>query len=56
MDGAYHATMMIKLKSLEQSLRLRKVLRQWHSQISNPTKIIDNNKVILSLLDIVEEF
>jgi hypothetical protein len=35
---------------------LRKVLRQWHSQISNLTKVIENNKVTLAFLDTLEEF
>jgi hypothetical protein len=33
-----------------------RVLKQWHSQISNLAKTIDNNKMILSLLDALEEF
>jgi hypothetical protein len=35
---------------------LRKVPRQWHSQISNLTKVIENNKVTLAFLDTLEEF
>jgi hypothetical protein len=35
---------------------LRKVPRQWHSQISKLTKVIENNKVTLAFLDTLEEF
>jgi hypothetical protein len=35
---------------------LRKILRQWHSQISNLSKLIDNNKITLAFLDSLEEF
>jgi hypothetical protein len=35
---------------------LRKILRQWHSKISNMTKLIDNNKITLAFLDSLEEF
>jgi hypothetical protein len=35
---------------------LRKILRQWHSQISNMSKLIDNNKITLAFLDSLEEF
>jgi hypothetical protein len=35
---------------------LRKILRQWHSKISNLTKLIDNNKITLAFLDSLEEF
>jgi DNA-directed RNA polymerase sigma subunit (sigma70/sigma32) len=34
---------------------LRKVMRLWHSQISKLAKVIDNNKVIISFLDFLEE-
>jgi hypothetical protein len=34
---------------------LRKVRRQWHSQISNLTKTIENSKTIISFPDILEE-
>jgi hypothetical protein len=35
---------------------LRKVLRQWHAQISNMATTIQNNKMIVSFLDTLEEF
>jgi hypothetical protein len=35
---------------------LRKILRQWHSKISNMTKLIDNNKITLAFLDSLEKF
>jgi hypothetical protein len=34
---------------------LRKVRRQWHSQISNLTKTIENSKTIISFPNILEE-
>jgi hypothetical protein len=35
---------------------LRRILRQWHAQISNLATTIQNNKVILPFLDTLEEF
>jgi hypothetical protein len=35
---------------------LRNVLRQWYAQQCNLAKTIDNNKVMLSFLDTLEEF
>jgi hypothetical protein len=34
---------------------LRRVLRLWHSQLSNPVKAIQNSKLVLLFLDILEE-
>jgi hypothetical protein len=35
---------------------LRKILRQWHQQLSNLAKTIENNKSVILLLDIMEGF
>jgi hypothetical protein len=35
---------------------LRRVLRQWQGQISNLAKIIEDNKLMISFLDYLEEF
>jgi hypothetical protein len=35
---------------------LRRVLRLWHSQLPNMVKTIQNNKLVLLFLDILEEF
>jgi hypothetical protein len=34
---------------------LRKILRRWHSKISNLAKVIENIKVIIFFLDTLEE-
>jgi hypothetical protein len=34
---------------------LRRVLRLWHSQLPNPVKAIQNSKLVLLFLDILEE-
>jgi hypothetical protein len=35
---------------------LRRVLRSWHSQLSNLSATISNNKMVLAFLDNLEEF
>jgi hypothetical protein len=35
---------------------LRQTLRKWQQQLSNLAKTIENNKSIIMLLDIMEEF
>jgi hypothetical protein len=35
---------------------LRRVLRQWNGQISSMARIIENNKLMISFLDALEEF
>jgi hypothetical protein len=35
---------------------LRRVLRQWQGQISNLAKTIEDNKLMISFLDYLEEF
>jgi hypothetical protein len=42
--------MMLKFKNL------RRVLRQWHTQLSNLNKSIESNKMMISFLDTLEEF
>jgi hypothetical protein len=43
-------------KMMSKSKNLRRVLRQWHSQLSNLNKSIENNKMMISFLDTLEEF
>jgi hypothetical protein len=46
-----------KAKSLGAKFKnLKKVLRAWHAQISNLKRTIQNNKMLLMFLDILEEF
>jgi hypothetical protein len=46
-----------KAKKMGAKLKhLRKILRQWHQWLSNLAKTIENNKSVIPLLDIMEEF
>jgi uncharacterized protein YeeX (DUF496 family) len=42
--------MRLKLKNL------RRVFRQWQGQLENLAKVIENNKMAISLLDSLEEY
>jgi hypothetical protein len=43
-------------KSMAKFKNLRRVLRCWFAQISNLSKSIHNNKLVLHLLDTLEEY
>jgi hypothetical protein len=49
-EGDKAKMMISKLKNL------RIILRQWHAQLSNLNKSIENNKMVISFLDTLEEF
>jgi hypothetical protein len=56
MDGTYPFQPDKAKKLGDKFKNLRKVLRQWHAQQCNLAKIIENNKVVISFLDTLEEF
>jgi hypothetical protein len=56
MDGRCHRAGGRAKKITAKFKDLRRVLRAWHSQLSNLTATITNTKNVLMFLDILEEF